>query len=77
MSETILRLNQLADRLQDTKRAASNLYLIGSAVSHSEGTITDYADALTLLYETISEQLSDQQQLISEISRLIKDKEGA
>lgn len=76
MNETILRVNQLADRLQDTRKANASLYLIAMAIAHGEGTATDYSDALTLLYESIAEQLSDQQQLIAEISAIIRETEN-
>lgn len=71
-NDAAARLNQLSDRLQDTKGANAILYLIAAAIGHSEGTHEDYSDALILLYEILSAQIADQQSLIGEISEIIK-----
>ena len=70
MNKAIL-INRLADRIQDTRNANAALYLIAMSIAHGEGTETDYSSALVLLYETISEQIRDQQQLIDEINSLL------
>lgn len=70
MNKAIL-INRLTDRIQDTRNANAALYLIAMSIAHGEGTETDYSSALVLLYETISEQIRDQQQLIDEINSIL------
>lgn len=74
MNEATRYINMLSDRIQDTKKANTSLYLIAMAIAHGEGTATDYSDALTLLYETIANQISDQQGLIAEVTDIINKK---
>lgn len=71
MNEAKKLVNELADRLEDTRRANSSLYLIAAAIAHGEGTATDYSDALTLLYENLAATISDLTGLIAGINELM------
>ena len=73
MNEARQLVNALADRLEDTRRANSSLYLIAAAIAHGEGTATDYSDALTLLYENLAATISDVTGLINSISNIIEN----
>ena len=71
MNEARKLVNALADRLEDTRKANSSLYLIAAAIAHGEGTATDYSDALTLLYENLAATISDLTGLIAGINELM------
>lgn len=71
MNEARNLVNELADRLEDTRKANSSLYLIAAAIAHGEGTATDYSDALTLLYENLAATISDLTGLIAGINELM------
>lgn len=71
MNEAKMLVNELADRLEDTRKANSSLYLIAAAIAHGEGTATDYSDALTLLYENLAATISDLTGLIGGINEII------
>ncbi|MBP3208514.1 MAG: hypothetical protein J6M64_01225 [Oscillospiraceae bacterium] len=71
MNEARNLVNELADRLEDTRKANSSLYLIAAAIAHGEGTATDYSDALTLLYENLAATISDVTGLIAGINELM------
>lgn len=71
MNEAKKLVNELADRLEDTRKANSSLYLIAAAIAHGEGTATDYSDALTLLYENLAATISDLTGLIAGINELM------
>jgi len=72
MNKAIKYLNDLADRIEDSKRANATLYLISTAIAHAEGTLLDYSSALSLLYESVEGQISDMTALISEINGFLK-----
>ena len=72
MNKAIKYLNDLADRIEDSKRANATLYLISASIAHAEGTLLDYSSALSLLYESVEEQISDMKALISEINGYLR-----
>ena len=77
MHEAMKRLNDLADLMQDSKQAISTLYMVAAGIAHGEGTATDYSNALFLLYDVLSEKVSEQQTMLGEISNVIKQYEEA